>query len=388
MKSPNSNRLIGMFAALFLLACSMLSSSRLIRAQSQEETSPKKEKAAEAAKPAKGEESNSAREDPAQPPQAAPEEPAAQNTRKTYGTSNGTFTYGRTVETEKKKTADGEIETERVRAPSYGGDNRVTLERAVRTRKLPDGTIEKETILKNPDGADRMVPMEIIRERVRTDGETTTTDREVLSPNYDGHWTPTRKERVTESGPESSRQSVKEVRQQNATGDWKVVDREVKTEKSAEGTKESRSVRQVPDAYGRLSDYEVRQERTAKEGDKETTDVTVHRRDPQDTDHPKFFLVEHTKTEQAKTADGRTTKKSATESDLLDNGATRTATPGAPRATGEKVEVDVTNPDGSSRKTLLVKERGAATREMSSSSQIIQETDKNGHVRQIFIPAR
>jgi len=388
MKPSSANRRLGMAMALLFLACCILCSPSMMKAQSQEESSPKKEKAAEAAKPAKAEEATPAKEEEAKPEELAQEEPRTQTSHKTYDTSNGTFTYGRTVETEKKKTADGEIETQRIRTPTYGGDNRVTLEREVKTRKLPDGTIEKETTLKNPDGAERMVPMEIIRERIRTDGETTTTDREVLSPNYDGRWAPTRRERVTENGPESSRQSVKEVREQNETGDWKVVDREVKTEKSAEGTKESRSVRQVPDAYGRMADYEVRQERTAKEGDKETTDVTVHRRDAQDTDHPKFFLVEHTKTQQTKSADGRVTKKSTTESDLLDNGATRSATPGAPKATGEKVEVDVTNLDGSSRKTVTVKERGAATREMSSSSQIIQETDKNGNVRQIFIPAR
>ena len=371
-----------------LVLAGIMFSPQVIRAQSQEEGTPKKNKAAEAAKPAKAEEGKPAKEEEAQPQEAAPEEPAFQSSRKNYGMRNGTMTYGRTEETEKKKTADGEIETQRIRMPSYGGDNRVLMERQVKTRKLPDGTIEKETILKNPDGAQRMVPIEIIREKIRTDGETTTLDRDVLSPNYDGNWQPTRKERVTETGPESSRQTVKEVREQNETGDWKVVDREVKTEKSAEGSKESRSMRQVPDASGRLADYEVRQERTAKEGDKETTEISVHRRDPQDTDHPKFFLVERTKTEQTKSADWRTTKKSTTESDLLDNGATRNATPGAPKATGEKMEEDVTSPDGSSRKTVTVKERGAATREMSSPSQIVQETDKNGNVRQVFIPAR
>jgi hypothetical protein len=361
---------------------------QVIRAQSQEEGTPKKDKAAETAKPAKAEKAKPAKEEEAKPQEPAPKEPATQNTRKTYETGNGTFTYGRSVETEKKKTADGEIETQRVRAPSYGGDNRVMMEREVKTRKLPDGTIEKEYVLKNPDGSDRMVPTEVIREKIRTDGKTTTIDREVLRPNYDGNWQPTRKERMTETGPESSRQTVKEVREQNETGDWKVVDREVKTEKSAERSKESRSVRQVPDASGRLADYEVRQEHTAKEGDKEITEISVHRRDPQDTDHPKFFLVERTKTEQTKSADGRTTKKSTTESDLLDGGATHNATAGAPKVTGEKVEEDVTSPDGSSRKTVTVKERGVATREMSSPSQIVQETDKNGNVRQIFIPAR
>jgi hypothetical protein len=298
------------------------------------------------------------------------------------------MTYSRTEESERKKTADGEIAAERVRMPSYGGDRRVLMEREVRTRKLPDGTIEKEYVLKNPDGAERLVPTEIVRERIRTNGEITTIDREVLKPDYAGHWTPLRRERVTETGPAASRESVREVREPNLSGDWKLVDRQVTTEKSAEGQKESRSVRQLPDAYGRLADYEVRQERTTQEGDKETSDVSVQRRDLQDTHHPKLFLVEHTKTEQTKTADGRVTRKSTTESDLLAGGASRNVTPGAPRVTVERAEEEVPSLDGAGRKTLRVKERGAADREMRPSYQVVQETDKNGNVRQIFIPAR
>ena len=111
-------------------------------------------------------------------------QPEAQEEKviKAYPVLNGTASYGRTEEVEKKKTADGEIETRRVRAPAYAGDRSVLRETEVRTKRLPDGTTEKEYVLRNPDGAGRMVPIEIIREKTRTDGGVTTTDREVLRP--------------------------------------------------------------------------------------------------------------------------------------------------------------------------------------------------------------
>ena len=318
------------------------------------------------------------------PPPA--EEP--QNSRKTYNLRNGTFAYSRSEESERKKTADGEIETQRVLAPTYDGDRRVQMEREVRTHNLPDGSIEKEYILKNPDGGERLVPTEIVREKIRKVGDSTTIDRETLRPDYAGHWQPIRKERVNSTGPDASRQSVKEVREQTFYGDWKLVDRQVTTEKSAGGSKESRSVRQLPDAYGRLADYEVRQERTSKEGGKETTDLTIQRRDPQETIHPKFLLVEHTKTEQTKAEDGKVLRKSTTESDLLAGGASRNVTPGAPRVVVEQVEEETPAASGASRKTVSLKERGAVDHELRPAHQVVQETDKNGNVRQVFIPAR
>jgi len=322
-------------------------------------------------------------EEPAPPP-----EESDQKRSRTYTVRNGSVTYGRTEESEKKKTADGEIETQRVRMPSYAGDRRVVMEREVRTKTLPDGTVEKEYVLKNPDGADRLVPTEIIRERIRKSGDSTTIERETLKPDYAGHWTATRKEQVTESGTKESKESVKEVREPTLSGDWRVVDRQVTSEKASEGAKESRSVRQVPDAYGRLSDYEVKQERTTTADGKEKREVTTTRRDSQDTDHPKFFLVEHTVSEQAKTPEGKTTTKSTTESDVLAGGAARNITPGAPRLVEEKVEVETPGKDGASRKITTVRERGAVDRELRPSHDVIQETDRDGHVRQIFIPLR
>jgi hypothetical protein len=337
---------------------------------------------APAEKPGEQQAQPDAKAEEAAPP---PEEPD-QNQSRTYTVRNGSVTYGRTEEVEKKKTADGEIETQRVRMPSYAGDRRVIMEKEVRTKTLPDGTIEKEYVLKNPDGSDRLVPTEIIRERIKKNGDTTTTERETLAPDYAGHWTPIRKEQVTENGSKEDKQSVKEVRIPSLEGGWRVVDREVTSEKATEGGTESRSVRQTPDAYGRLSDYEIKQERTTTEDGKEKKEVTTTRRDPQDTDHPKFFLVEHTVSEQAKPPDGKTTTKSTTESDLLAGGAARNVTPGAPRVVEKKVEVETPGQDGASRKVTTIEERGAVDREMRPSRQVIQETDRSGHVRQIFIP--
>ncbi|MBZ5545493.1 MAG: hypothetical protein LAO07_17745 [Acidobacteriia bacterium] len=350
-------------------------------ATKQDEKQPEKPAANSAEKPA----------DQQAQPEAQAEEPAPsseepdQNKSRTYTMRNGTLTYGRTEQTQKKKTVDGEIETQRVSMPSYAGDRRVIMEREVRTKTLPDGTIEKEYVLKNPDGSDRLAPTEIIRERIKKTGDTTTTEREILGTDYAGHWTPIRKEQVTENGTKEDKQSVKEVRIPSLEGGWRVVDREVTSEKATEAGTESRSVRQTPDAYGRLSDYEVKQERTTTEDGKEKKEVTTTRRDSQDADHPKFFLVEHTVSEQTKSPDGKTTTKSTTESDLLAGGATRNITPGAPPLVEQKTEVETPGQDGASRKVTTVEERGAVDRQMRPSHQVIQETDRSGHVRQIFI---
>lgn len=327
---------------------------------------------------------------PAEPvaEEAAQAEPSDQKTTKKYPVRNGTAAYGRTEEFEKKKTADGEIEIQRVRSPSYSGDPNVLYEQQTRTKKLPDGSLEREYILKNPDGSGRMAPIEIIREKVRTNGEVTTTERELLRQDYSGHWQPLRKERVTQTGEEKARRSVKEVREPNLSGDWKVVDRTVTSEKSTETGKTTHAVRQTPNAYGKLADYEVREESTKKDGDKESKEVVVRRRDTQDTDNPKFFLVERTRTEQAKSADGKVTRKSVTESDLVGEGASRNVTPGGPKVVEERVEQETTAADGSTRRTVTVKERGAVNREMRHTAQIVQETDSNGNVRQILIPSR
>ncbi|MFB3920879.1 MAG: hypothetical protein ACE145_04110 [Terriglobia bacterium] len=325
--------------------------------------------------------------------QKAAEEPASEpapepNSTKTFGVRNGTFSYSRTEETERKKTRDGEVETQRLRMPAFGGDHRVVMEREVRTKKLPDGTIEKEYVLRNPDGSDRMVPIEITRERIKKSGDSTSIEREVLKPDYSGRWTPVRKEHETAAGPEAARTSTKETREKSMSGDWRLVDRQTTTEKSAEGKKETQTVRQVPDAYGRMADYEVRQEKVSTTPGKETREVTLRRRDFQDTINPKSYLVERTVSEQVKTPEGKATVKTTKESDLVAGGAARDVSSFKPRVVEEKTQETAPGKDGSTQTVERVKERGAADSELRPSYQVVQETDRSGHVRQVFVTLR
>ena len=307
---------------------------------------------------------------------------------RTYDIRNGTDVYQRTEESDRKKTADGEVETERVRMPSWNGDNRLLMERETRTKTLPDGTVEKEYVLKNPDGANHLVPIEIIRERITKSGDKTSIERETLKPDAGGEgWTPVRKEHVDERGSGAATRSVKEVRQPSGAGDWSVVDREVTSTKSSPDGKESHSVRQLPDAYGRLADYEVKDERTSKSaGAGETHEVTLSRRDFAETDHPKFYLVQRTVTHDS-TADGKQVVTSTTESDLVSGGASRNIRSDHPQVVEEKTEVSSKGP-GAETKTVNVKERNAGDPTgVRPSYHLIQETDKDGHVREVFIPS-
>ena len=307
---------------------------------------------------------------------------------RTYDIRNGTDVYQRTEESDRKKTADGEVETERVRMPSWNGDNRLLMERETRTKTLPDGTVEKEYVLKNPDGANHLVPIEIVRERITKSGDKTSIERETLKPDAGGEgWTPVRKEHVDETGSGAATRSVKEVRQPSAAGDWSVVDREVTSTKSSPDGKESHSVRQLPDAYGRLADYEVKDERTSKSaGAGETHEVTLSRRDFAETDHPKFYLVQRTVTHDS-TADGKQVVTSTTESDLVSGGASRNIRSDHPQVVEEKTEVS-SKGQGAETKTVNVKERNAGDpTEVRPSYHLIQETDKDGHVREVFIPS-
>ncbi len=337
-------------------------------------------------------EAAAANQEPAEATPASEEteqaEPQKEKGSKATAGPTGTPAVGHIEEFEKKKTADGEIETRRVRSPNYAGDRRILHETEIRTKKLPDGSTEREFVLRNPDGSGRMMPIEIIREKSRTVGDVKTTDREVLKPDSSGRFQPSRKERVTQTGQEKDRRSVREVRERNLSGDWKVVDREVTTEKSSEAGKTSRAVRQTPNVYGELADFEVREEKSTKDGEKESREVSVRRRDTQDTHNPKFFLVERTRTEQNKTADGKVTRKTVTESDLVSQGASRNVTPGASKVVEERTEEETTGPDGATRRTVTVKERGSVDRELRPAGKVVQETDSKGNVRQIYIPAR
>jgi hypothetical protein len=70
------------------------------------------------------------------------------------------------------------------------------------------------------------------------------------------------------------------------------------------------------------------------------------------------------------------------------DGASRNVTPGANKVVEEKVEEETTAADGTTRRVVNVKERGAVNRELRPSGQIVQETDSKGNVRQILIPSR
>ncbi len=389
-KSPGWLGALVMLAWAFLVAAGVASVAWAQAPSSEQKPSEEKATGQKASEEKAGEpkpaEEQAAEQKPAEEKAAEPALPPKSS--KTFAVRNGTFSYSRTEETERKTTREGEVETQRLRMPAFGGDRRVMMEREIRTKKLADGTVEKEYVLKNPDGSDRLVPTEIIREKIKKVGDSTSVEREVLKPDYAGRWTAIRKERETGTGSDAARISVKEARERSITGDWRVVDRQTTTEKSAQGKKESRTVRQLPDANGRMADYEVRQERVTTAAGKETREVTLRRRDFQDTVNPKFFLVERTVSEQATTPEGKTTLKSTKESDLVAGGAARDFSSFKPRVVEEKVQETAPGKGGSIQAVEKVKERGAADSELRPSYQVVQETDRSGHVRQVFVTLR
>ncbi|HLW79543.1 MAG TPA: hypothetical protein VKU44_08090 [Terriglobia bacterium] len=313
----------------------------------------------------------------------APTAPASAN--RVYSYSDGSGTYTQTVETHRTATRDGQVETQRVR---WSNDPNSVAETEVRTRNLPDGTVERETITKGDDGQGHQIAVGMVRERVKKSGDKTTTERETLNPDGEGHWNPVIKEQETESGTDQARKSVKQTLQPDISGSWKVVDREETTTKTAKDGEESHSVRQVPDAYGRMADYEVKEEHTVKQGAKETREVSLKRRDSQDTDDPKFFLVDKTVETKTASADGKTvTTHSTTESDLLPDGSYRDVESYHPRVVKETTEVTTKTADGE-KKVTEVKQRDVADpNNLKPAYQVVKQTDKDGNVRQVYIPA-
>jgi hypothetical protein len=313
----------------------------------------------------------------------------AHSDKQTYVSENGMQTITQTQETERKVTSDGEVEIQRFRSPSWPGDDAVTWEREVRTKKLPDGTIEKEYVVKNPDGANHLTPVQIIREKITLGKDSTTIKREMLRPDYEGHLQPIQKETVTESGPDTAKQITKDVQQPDTTGAWQVVERQITSSRSNAAGKESRSVRQVPDSFGRLADYERREERAATQAGKETHEVTLQRRDFSDTDARQFYLVEHTTTQSATSGSGTTIRHVVTESDLLPGSPMRNFESRHSEVTVQRTEEERTAPDGTKQGLAIVSERTAGDPTAARPAyQMIQQTDRNGYVRQIFIPAQ
>jgi hypothetical protein len=328
--------------------------------------------------------SDKAKQDAAAAKPAVPE-----SSRRVYSVRNGNDVYYRSEEVDRKPTKDGEVETQRVREPGWSGDNRALQEKEVRTRNLPDGTVEKEYVTKNTNGADHLEPIEIVRERVKKSGDKTTIERETLTPDGEGHWNAIRKEQVNETGPDTARKSVKEVLEHDIMGRWQVVDRQVTSAKATKEGQESHAVRQLPDAYGRLSDYEVKDERTTSKGGKETHEVSLSRRDFQDTDHPKFLLVDKTVQEKTTSADGKqVTTHTTRQSDLNSGGASRDVRSYHAAPDEETTEVVTKGPNGEEKRVVDVKQRSVGDPNgVRPSYKVVQETDKDGNVRQVFIPS-
>lgn len=310
-----------------------------------------------------------------------------QTDSQTYTVKQGDTTYTRTEQTEHKQTPDGEVETQRVLS-SAGGEEHVIMEKEIRTKKLPNGDVVKEYILKNPSLDGQLVPIEITHETIKHSGDSTAVEREVTKPDSEGHWKTTRKENETETGPDSAKQTVKEVRELNIDGAWRVVDREVTSTKSSNDLVESHSVLQIPNAEGKLADYEVRDQRTTTQAGQETTDLTVRRRDLANPDRPQFYLVEHTSSARETAPDGKVVTHSTTESDTVAGGASRNMDTGHPKLVEEKTEEETTGRDGSKQVVVKVSERGVGDSRMQPATVIVTQKDAKGNVSQVLIPAQ
>jgi len=307
--------------------------------------------------------------------------------KKTFVEQNGTQTLTRTLETEHHLISDGEIDIQRYREPSWAGDERVSWEREVRTRKLPDGSIEKEYILRNTDGAGQLAPIQVTREKTTSaSGNSTVVHREILQRLGGGELQAVQKEQITEKGPDNAKQVFKEVqRLDTASHEWQTVERETSSVSIitiGDATqKETKSVKRTPNAYGGVTDYERRQERTASSGGKETHESTVFRRDNSTSDPDRFFLLDHT-TETTAIAPGNTTRNVVRESE-------RNMYSHNPEIVSEQTVEEKTTPDGSRQTVTKVSERTASDPSVVRAVYtVVEESDSRGYVRRIFIPAQ
>ena len=377
-----AKRIRGRFAwTLAVLVCDLwLWAPCAGRAQSTSEAEKKKEDAGPA-KTVKAEDAGQAKA-------VKTEDEGPAKTVKTYETTNGTQTYSRIEERERKKTADGETVTERVRMKGSDGDDRVLLEREIHTKNLPDGTIERETVLKNPDGNGEMQPIEITREKIRPEKSGSTVEREVEKPDLNGGWHTVQRESERTTGTEASKQTTKEVQQPTVNGDWKPVVRELHWDTKTPDGQTTRTVTQAPDAHGNLTDYEVHTEKTGKGPDGETREVTITRRNSGDTDAPNPVLVEHTVTQEHRTPAGDVISHTTTESDLVNGGAARNLESAHPEIVEEKNSVETKGKDGTTKTTTTVSRRGSAAPDLHPSHKIVEEKDASGHIRQVYIPSQ
>jgi hypothetical protein len=317
--------------------------------------------------------------------------PGDQYEKKTYLDQNGTQVLPRTVETEHRTTSYGEVDIQRYSSPAYPGDDKARWEREVRTRKLPDGSVEKEYVVRFPDGAGQLAPIQIIREKTTPGPDSTVVQRETLQQVGGEDWQAVQRENITEKGSDNAKQVFKEVQQPDTSHEWQTVGREASstsTSKVGDTTqKEMQSVRQTPNAYGRLSDVERRQERSVVSGGKDTQEKTVYGRDMSTSDPDSFILLDHSVSQVKTVAPGTTTRDAVRESDLLFGYAGST-----PHSEPEVVEkqsvVETVAPDGSKQIVTTVNGRTAVDpiviRPMYT---VVVTSDSAGYVRQIFIPA-
>ena len=304
--------------------------------------------------------------------------------KKTYIEQNGTQTLTQTLEIQHHDTSDGEVEIQRYRAPAWEGDDRVSWEREIRTRKLPDGATEREEALKYPDGAGQLVPTHILREKTTPSGNATVVQRELLERRGGDDLQVVEKERVTAEGPDDAKQLSRDVqRLDSASGEWKTTERQTSSTSTTtvgnEKRSEMNSVKQRPDSSGRLADYERQQEHIVVSNGKETHVVTAERRDDSILDANHFF-VERTTTEVDTNVPGNITRHVVRESE---------ENPDSNRleVIEEETTVERTAPDGTRQTVTKVNGRTPIQPSVVHPLFTVVETDRAGYATRIFIPA-
>jgi hypothetical protein len=303
----------------------------------------------------------------------------------------GTQTVTRTMETEHHVTGDGELEIQRYRAPAWDGDERLSWEREVRTRKLPDGTVEREYVLRAPDGAGQLVPIGITREKTTPGSDSTIVQQEELGRLGGSDWQVLQKEQIVEKGSDNAKEVSKQVqRLETGSLQWRTIELETSSASTSRAgdviQRETKSVRQTPDAFGTLTDFERRQERTVSSGGNQTRESTVHQRDPSTTESD-LFLLDHT-TDVITVAPDNTTRHVVRESDLLFDRLERNMDSRRPEVVEDETRVEKTAPDGIRQTVTKISGRTAADPStLRPLFTVLEESDTAGYVRRIYIPA-
>jgi hypothetical protein len=305
--------------------------------------------------------------------------------KKTYVDQSGTQEVMQTLETEHHAIGDWEVEIQRYRAPAWPGDNSVSWEREVRTRKLPDGSIEKEYVFRNPDGSGKLVPVQVTHEKTTSGGDSTVVQREVLQQVGSPDLQPVQKEQITEKVSNNAEQVVTEIQRHDTSYQWQTVERETSLTSTSRvgGTiqTETKSVRQIPGVYGTLADFERREERIVTGGQNETREWTVFQRDNATLDPNQFFLLDHT-VEVTTVAPGVATRHVIRESE-------RNMYSEYPEVVEERTTMEKVAPDGSRQTVTKVSGRSPVDPSVVRTLfTVVENSDTAGYVRQVSIPAQ